>query len=155
MTSARSAAAADLKSYIERIERIAVDRKELGDDQRAIFAEAKAAGFDTKVMRRIIKTRDMDPAERAEGDSCLRLICMRSVSPSNRRCIPRSRPWVSMRAGATTSSPRCSCWSRTTASSLRKSAASRCASGAMPKARRTLPNISNRRRRRRKRPAAG
>lgn len=69
MTGTRTAAAADLKAYIERIERIALERKESGDDMRAVFAEAKAAGFDTKAMRRIIKLRDMDPAERAEGDS--------------------------------------------------------------------------------------
>lgn len=69
MISLRKAASTELKSYIERIERIAEERKVLGDDQRAIFAEAKAAGFDTKAMRRIIKLRDKDPAERAREDS--------------------------------------------------------------------------------------
>ncbi|MBN8972942.1 MAG: DUF2312 domain-containing protein [Rhizobiales bacterium] len=69
MTSTRGTAAAELRSYIERIERIAADRRDLGDDMRAVFAEAKAAGFDTKAIRRIIKRRDKDPAEVAEEDT--------------------------------------------------------------------------------------
>lgn len=69
MTRSSTTAAADLKAYIERIERIAQERSILGDDMKYVYAEAKAAGFDTKAMRRIVKTRAMDPAERAEGDS--------------------------------------------------------------------------------------
>ena len=41
-----------LASYIERIERLEEERKELGADVREIFAEAKGNGFDTKVMRK-------------------------------------------------------------------------------------------------------
>lgn len=69
MTSTRGTIAAELRAYIERIEAIAADRRDLGDDQRAIFAEAKARGFDTKAMRRIIKRRDMDPAKVNEEDT--------------------------------------------------------------------------------------
>jgi len=54
---------AELKSFIERIERLGVERRELGDEQRALFAEAKARGFDPKAMRKIIKRRDKDPGE--------------------------------------------------------------------------------------------
>lgn len=68
-TSTRGTAAAELRAFIERIERIASDRRDLGDDMRAVFAEAKAQGFDTKAMRRIIKRRDKDPAEVAEEDT--------------------------------------------------------------------------------------
>lgn len=66
--SFRSDAADDLKSYIERIERLAEERKSLGDDQRALFAEAKAKGFDTPAMRRIIKRRAKEPGEIAEAE---------------------------------------------------------------------------------------
>jgi uncharacterized protein (UPF0335 family) len=69
MTTARAEARASLKSFIERIEQIAADRRDLGDDMRAVFAEAKAEGFDTKAMRRIIKRRDKDPGEVAEEDT--------------------------------------------------------------------------------------
>ncbi len=57
-----------LASYIERIERLEEERKELGADVREIFAEAKGNGFDTKVMRQILRLRKMTPADRAEAE---------------------------------------------------------------------------------------
>ena len=44
------------------------ERKELGADIREVFAEAKSAGFDTKVMRQILKLRKMTPSDRAETE---------------------------------------------------------------------------------------
>jgi uncharacterized protein (UPF0335 family) len=67
----RSDAGADLKSYIERIERLGVERRELGDAQKALFAEAKSRGFDPKAMRKIIKRRDADPGEIEEEETIL------------------------------------------------------------------------------------
>ena len=55
-------------AYIERIERLEEERKELGADVREIFAEAKGNGFDTKVMRQILRLRKMTPADRAEAE---------------------------------------------------------------------------------------
>ena len=57
-----------LNAFIERIERLEEEKKELGADIREIYAEAKGQGFDTKVMRQIIKLRKMDPADRAENE---------------------------------------------------------------------------------------
>lgn len=57
-----------LSSYIERIERLEEERKELGADIREIFAEAKGNGFDTKVMRQILRLRKMMPADRVESE---------------------------------------------------------------------------------------
>lgn len=57
-----------LGSYIERIERLEDERKELGSDVREIYAEAKGNGFDTKVMRQILRLRKMTPADRAEAE---------------------------------------------------------------------------------------
>ena len=65
----RTEAREELKSYIERIERIVEDIVSLKDDQRVLFAEAKAKGYDTKAMRRIIKRRQKDPNEIAEAES--------------------------------------------------------------------------------------
>jgi uncharacterized protein (UPF0335 family) len=65
----RSEARDKLKSYIERIERLAEERRDLGDEQRALFAEAKTDGFDPKAIRRIIKRRQKDPGELAEWDA--------------------------------------------------------------------------------------
>jgi uncharacterized protein (UPF0335 family) len=69
MTTAHAEARSHLKDFIERIERLAAERRDIADDMKAVFAEAKAEGFDTKVMRRIIKRRDKDPAEVAEEDT--------------------------------------------------------------------------------------
>lgn len=57
-----------LNKFIDRIERLEEEKKELLDDIREIYVEAKGAGFDTKVMRQIIKLRKMDPADRAENE---------------------------------------------------------------------------------------
>ena len=57
-----------LGALIERIERLEEERKELGADIREVFAEAKSAGFDTKVMRQILRLRKMTPADRAEAE---------------------------------------------------------------------------------------
>ena len=57
-----------LVSYIERIERLEEERKELGADVREIFAEAKGNGYDVKVMRQILRLRKMTPADRAEAE---------------------------------------------------------------------------------------
>lgn len=57
-----------LTSYIERIERLEEERRELGADVREIFAEAKGNGFDTKIMRQILRLRKMTPADRAEAE---------------------------------------------------------------------------------------
>jgi uncharacterized protein (UPF0335 family) len=66
-------AAAKLKSFIERIERLETEKAELGADVREVYAEAKGNGFDTKIMRQIVKLRKMEPADRNEQDELLDL----------------------------------------------------------------------------------
>ena len=58
--------AGKLNTFIDRIERLEQEKSDLLADIREIYAEAKGAGFDTKVMRQIIKLRKMDPADRQE-----------------------------------------------------------------------------------------
>ena len=53
-----------LRSLIERIERLEEEKKALGGDIRDIYAEAKSAGFDVKIMRTIIKLRKMNASDR-------------------------------------------------------------------------------------------
>jgi uncharacterized protein (UPF0335 family) len=55
-----------LKSLIERIERLEEEKRGLASDIRDIYAEAKGAGFDTMIMRQVIKLRKMERAERQE-----------------------------------------------------------------------------------------
>jgi uncharacterized protein (UPF0335 family) len=66
-------AAERLKSFIERIERLEEEKAALTADLREVYAEAKGSGFDTKIMRQIIKLRKMDQAARAEQDALLEL----------------------------------------------------------------------------------
>lgn len=60
-----------LRSLVERIENLEEQKQAIADDQKAVYAEAKASGFDTKVMRRVISLRKMDPAKREEFESLL------------------------------------------------------------------------------------
>ena len=60
-----------LRSLIERIERLEEEKTALGSDIKDIFAEAKSAGFDTKIMKTIIKLRKMNAADRDEQEFLL------------------------------------------------------------------------------------
>lgn len=62
-----------LKSYIERIERLEEEKATLALDIREVYAEAKANGYDTKTMRKLISLRKVDAAEREEQDQLLEL----------------------------------------------------------------------------------
>jgi len=64
-------AADRLRSIVDRIERLEEERKALGGDIRDIYAEAKSAGFDVKVLRQLIRIRKQEPAEIEEQESLL------------------------------------------------------------------------------------
>ena len=66
-------AADRLRSLVERIERLEEERRALAGDIKDIYAEAKSAGFDVKVLREIIRLRRQDPAEVEEQESLLDL----------------------------------------------------------------------------------
>lgn len=62
-----------LRQYIERIERLTEEIKALQDDVKDVYAEAKGNGFDTKIMRQVIRIRKMDKDERDEQETLLDL----------------------------------------------------------------------------------
>lgn len=62
-----------LKSIVERVERLEEEKQALVDDIKEVYAEAKANGFDTKTIRAVIKIRKMDTAERQEAEALLDL----------------------------------------------------------------------------------
>lgn len=66
-------AADRLRSFIERIERLEEEKAAIAGDIREVYAEAKGTGFDTKIMRQIVKLRKMDEAARQEQDELLEL----------------------------------------------------------------------------------
>lgn len=68
------AVAADhLRQYIERIERLEEEKAALAADIREVYAEAKANGFEPKIMRQVIKIRKMDRSDRQEQEAVLSL----------------------------------------------------------------------------------
>jgi uncharacterized protein (UPF0335 family) len=62
-----------LKSFVERIERLEEEKAALAADIKDVFAEAKGTGFDTKIMRQIIRLRKMDRADMQEQETLLDL----------------------------------------------------------------------------------
>jgi uncharacterized protein (UPF0335 family) len=62
-----------LKSFIERIERLEEEKAALTADIREVYAEAKGSGFDTKIMRQVIRLRKLDRADRQEQEAMLDL----------------------------------------------------------------------------------
>lgn len=64
-------AADQLRTIIERIERLEEDKKTIADDIKDVMGEAKANGFDTKAIKTILKMRKKDDAERTEEEMIL------------------------------------------------------------------------------------
>ena len=62
-----------LKSLVERIERLEEEKKAIAGDIKEVYAEAKANGFDTKILRKVISLRKKEAAEREEEQSMLDL----------------------------------------------------------------------------------
>jgi uncharacterized protein (UPF0335 family) len=62
-----------LRAFIERIERLEEEKAALSADIREVYAEAKATGFDVKIMRQVIRLRKMDRSDREEQEHLLDL----------------------------------------------------------------------------------
>lgn len=66
-------AAAELRQFIERWERLDAEKKELTVEQKDVMSEAKARGYDTKVIRKVIALRKREPDEIAEEEAVLEM----------------------------------------------------------------------------------
>jgi uncharacterized protein (UPF0335 family) len=64
-------AADQLRLFIERIERLEEEKKGIADDIRDVYSEAKANGYDTKTMRRVVALRKLEKHTRQEMDALL------------------------------------------------------------------------------------
>jgi len=62
-----------LRQYVERIERLEEEKKVISEDMKEVFGEAKANGFDVKIMRKIISIRKLDAADREEQEALMEL----------------------------------------------------------------------------------
>ncbi len=88
--------AGHLKALIERIERVGSEIDELKADQKDIYAEAKGAGFDVKIMRRIVALRKQDADKRREDEEILDLymsaLGMLSDTPLGKAAVEHAFP---------------------------------------------------------------
>jgi uncharacterized protein (UPF0335 family) len=73
MDSKTSFAQGQLRGLIERIERLEEEKKAIAADIKEVYGEAKANGFDTKIMRKVVSLRKKDTAERQEEEALLDL----------------------------------------------------------------------------------
>ncbi|MBB5518853.1 DUF2312 domain-containing protein [Amphiplicatus metriothermophilus] len=72
-TGAGGVAAERLRSFIERVERLEEEKAAIAGDIKEVYAEAKGEGYDTKILRQVIRLRKMDRAERQEQEALLEL----------------------------------------------------------------------------------
>jgi uncharacterized protein (UPF0335 family) len=63
--------AAELRQYIERIETLEEEKKGIADDIKSVYSEAKGQGYDTKIVKQIIRLRRMEKAARDEEEALL------------------------------------------------------------------------------------
>jgi uncharacterized protein (UPF0335 family) len=62
-----------LKSLVERIERLEEDKAAVMNDLKEVYAEAKGEGFDTKILRKVVRLRKADAAKRQEEEALIEL----------------------------------------------------------------------------------
>jgi uncharacterized protein (UPF0335 family) len=68
-----STAPGQLKSIIDRVERLEVEKTEIAEQIKEVYAEAKGNGFDVKILRKVVRLRKTDRAKRQEEDAILDL----------------------------------------------------------------------------------
>lgn len=71
MADAHGVARDQLRSFIERIERLEEDKQSIADDIKDCYGEAKSTGFDSKILKKVIAIRKMDKDERMEQEAIL------------------------------------------------------------------------------------
>ncbi len=71
MDGAASIAQGQLRSIVERIERLEEEKAALAADIKEVYAEAKGNGFDTKILRKVVRLRKVDTAERQEEEALM------------------------------------------------------------------------------------
>jgi uncharacterized protein (UPF0335 family) len=62
-----------LKSLVERIEQLEEDKAAVANDLKEVYAEAKGEGFDTKILRKVVRLRKSDAAKRSEEEALIEL----------------------------------------------------------------------------------
>jgi uncharacterized protein (UPF0335 family) len=63
--------AEELRQFVERFERLEIEKKDISDQQKEVMAEAKTRGYDTRIMRKIVSLRKRDLEDLAEEEAIL------------------------------------------------------------------------------------
>ncbi|MCV2893878.1 DUF2312 domain-containing protein [Lentibacter sp. XHP0401] len=63
----------ELRQFIERFERLEAEKKDIAEQQKEVMAEAKARGYDTKVLRKVVALRKRDADDIAEEEAMLEM----------------------------------------------------------------------------------
>ena len=63
--------AEELRQFVERFERLEIEKKDISDQQKEVMAEAKSRGYDTRIMRQIVSLRKRDLDDLAEEEAIL------------------------------------------------------------------------------------
>ena len=63
--------AEELRQFVERFERLEIEKKDISDQQKEVMAEAKSRGYDTRIMRKIVSLRKRDLEDIAEEEAIL------------------------------------------------------------------------------------
>lgn len=74
-SEAQTIAVGQLRAFIERIERLEEEKKTIAEDIKEVYAEVKGSGFDSKVVRTIIRLRKKEDHERHEEEAMIQLYC--------------------------------------------------------------------------------
>lgn len=61
----------ELRQFVERFERLEIEKKDISDQQKEVMAEAKSRGYDTRIMRKIVSLRKRDLEDLAEEEAIL------------------------------------------------------------------------------------
>jgi uncharacterized protein (UPF0335 family) len=72
-TDPHAVTADELRQFIERAEQLAAEKRDIADQEKEVFAEAKGRGYDTRVLRKVIALRKRKPDEVAEEEAVLEL----------------------------------------------------------------------------------
>ncbi len=71
VSSVYKVTADELRQFIERFERLEIEKKDIADQQKEVMAEAKSRGYDTRIMRKIVSLRKRDLEDIAEEEAIL------------------------------------------------------------------------------------
>lgn len=71
--SAYKVTAGELRQFVERYERLEAEKKDIADGQKEVMAEAKARGYDVKILRKLVALRKKDPQEISEEEATLQV----------------------------------------------------------------------------------